>query len=143
VDQNSRSDEQKSFLTKVAKNIHNYVKAQDDLLRTKEQFRRGHQDVKDLQEQIINIRRTIVASSAISERAQNVSTLLSCIQSFTFIFSIATDIGNYGYTGQFGEIARLIQSTTSSTSSTRSSSSKARSATSISPSGMPRTPSRT
>jgi hypothetical protein len=35
VELSARSDEQKSFLTKVAENIHNYVKAQDDLLRTK------------------------------------------------------------------------------------------------------------
>jgi hypothetical protein len=69
--------------------------------------------VKDLQDKIIRIRKTMASFfSDISEQAkqaQNASALLSRIQSFTFIFSMEVDIGKYVYAGQFDEIARLIQ----------------------------------
>ena len=109
----------KSLRQAVAENIHNYVKAQKDLLDTKEQFRLkqfpGQEDVERLYQQIVVIRdhmkEFFTEISRQAKTAQDASALLARISSYSFIFQLAAEIERHRSLGQFDEIARMLKKT--------------------------------
>ena len=107
----------KSLRQAIAENIHNYVKAQEDLLDTKKQFERkqfpGQEDVERLYQEIVVIRdhmkEFFTEISHQAKTAQDASVVLARISSYSFIFQFAAEIEQHRSLGQFDEIARKLK----------------------------------
>lgn len=103
----------------IASNIHNYVKAQQDLLDTKQQFDDkkfpGQKEVEQLCQSITDFRQKMEEffEPVLKQQkeASDASSLLARVSSYSFIFTLASDIDKMRSAGQFEEIYRLHQKT--------------------------------
>ncbi|KAH0787739.1 hypothetical protein GPJ56_008396 [Histomonas meleagridis] len=100
----------------IAENIHNYVKALEDLRETGERAR-VKKYLSDTVSKLINDISNIIATmkeffDEVEEQAlqaANSSALLSRISAYSFLFKFSSEIDNYRKTNQFDEIIRISQ----------------------------------
>lgn len=114
----SKSSNQ-SRKTIIAENIHNYVKAQEDLLATEQQFAEkkfpGQNDIENLLNQLKTLQDGMESffNPVLKQQkeASDSNALLQRISSYSFIFTLAAEIDKLRSLGQFEEINRMHHKT--------------------------------